>query len=304
MNILGIAYIGLESPTHKDWEEFGTEVMGFGLAEPGADGTVHLRMDDRRFRIAVHPGEVNRLAYLGWEMRDRPSYEEAIEKLRTSGFAVKEGDLELCEQRGVHSMASFTDPAGYHMELCYGQYFHPRSFSPGRSMNGFVAENTGVGHVVLAVPELTEEIQSFAQDVMGMRWFGHGAMRQGGAFYRPKLNPHSHCIAYVQIPGHHGIHHIGIEVQSVDDVGTAYDIVEERSIPLQVTLGRHTQDPVISFYVYTPSGMVIEYLTEGEEYSDENPFYEVFPEKLSLWGHKFVGDGMPGTVLPIEQAAG
>jgi hypothetical protein len=37
-------------------ESFGPEIFGLGLAEPGSDGTVYLRMDDRHHRIAVHPG--------------------------------------------------------------------------------------------------------------------------------------------------------------------------------------------------------------------------------------------------------
>jgi hypothetical protein len=97
-----------------------------------------------------------------------------------------------------------------------------------------------------------------------------------------------------------GIHHIGIGVKHIDDVGIAYELVEEREIPLQQTLGRHTQDPVISFYSFTPSGFIIEYLTEGARLSDLPT--EANPEKLSVWGHKLVGPPIPSTVKPLATA--
>ena len=50
---------------------------------------------------------------------------------------------------------------------------------------------------------------------------------------------------------------------SLDDVGTALDIVNERRIPLAMSLGRHTNDLMTSFYVRTPSGFEIEYGTGG-----------------------------------------
>ena len=54
-----------------------------------------------------------------------------------------------------------------------------------------------------------------------------------------------------------------LEVAALDDVGTALDIVNERQIPLAMSLGRHTNDLMTSFYVRTPSGFEIEYGTGG-----------------------------------------
>ena len=68
-----------------------------------------------------------------------------------------------------------------------------------------------------------------------------------------------------------------------------------------MTMGRHTQDPVVSFYHFTPSSFIIEYLTEGEKMPHDS-FYEVNPEKLSVWGHKRVGPPLPTTVQPIARA--
>jgi 2,3-dihydroxybiphenyl 1,2-dioxygenase len=299
MDILGMGYLGFESPNPKAWLEYGPEVLGFGLGNQRSDDeTAYLRMDDRAWRLAFHPGETDRLAYIGWELRNRPAFLAAIKKLEANGFEVAVGDGDLEKQRGVHGVASFTDPVGYHHELYYGQEFHPNSFVPGRNHAGFVAEELGVGHVVLVVPEVPEDWDHFIFDVMEFGWFGHGMIRMPGGFYRAKHNPRSHNIAYLAMPGHFGIHHIGIETKELDDVGVAYDLYEEREIPLQMTLGRHTQDPVISFYGVTPSGFFVEYLTEGIILDDDH-MLEAKPEQLSVWGHKLVGPQLPPTVQPV-----
>jgi 2,3-dihydroxybiphenyl 1,2-dioxygenase len=298
MEITGLGYVGFESPNPAAWRAFGPEVMGFGLAaSPAADPeSVYLRMDDRRHRIAVHPGPIDRLAYMGWEVAGRVAYEAAVAKLRAEGIEIESADPALCELRGVRAMTRFSDPAGYVHEIFHAQKSDLRSFSPGRIHAGFAADDFGVGHVVLGAPELSEALEHFLFEVMGFEWFGGGGMTIKMGFYRPPLNPRSHCIGYVQTPGKRGIQHMGIPVRELDDVGIAYDIVLQREIPLQQTLGRHTQDPVISFYVFTPSGFPIEYFHEIGHWNEAT---EVNPEKISLWGHKLMGPVFASTIRPI-----
>jgi 2,3-dihydroxybiphenyl 1,2-dioxygenase len=301
MDILGIAYLGFESPNAKAWTEFGPEVLGLGLGAAGDDETVHMRMDDRRWRIAFHHGETDRLAYIGWELRYKPSWQAAIATLEDNGFDVVLGDADLAERRGVREVAQFTDPAGYQHELVYGQRYDPGSFIPGRRHHGFVADRDGVGHVVLVVPEFPESLDHFWQDVMGFEWFGAGAGPFKAGFYRAKLNGLTHNLGLVEGPGMSGIHHIGMPVRNVDDVGIALDLCKQRDVPLQRLLGRHTQDPVISFYTFTPAGFIIEYLSPVVD-NDVDAFYETNPETLSVWGHEMVGPPLPATVKPVAAA--
>jgi 2,3-dihydroxybiphenyl 1,2-dioxygenase len=298
MDILGIAYLGFESPNGKAWAEFGPEVLGLGAGAPGEDETVYLRMDDRRWRLAFHPGEVDRLAYIGWELKYKPSWEAAIATLEANGIEVVRADAEVAQRRGVREVAQFTDPAGYPHELVYGQLYDPGSFVPGRQHHGFVAGRDGVGHIVLVVPDFPESLDRFWQDVMGFEWFGSGIGAARAGFYRAKLNGLTHNLGIVQAPGMFGFHHIGMPVRNVDDVGIALDLCKQRDVPLQKLLGRHTQDPVISFYLFTPTGFIIEYLSPVVD-NDVDAFYETNPEKLSVWGHEVVGPPLPATVQPI-----
>jgi 2,3-dihydroxybiphenyl 1,2-dioxygenase len=301
MDILGIAYLGFESPNAKAWTEFGPEVLGMQLLPNTVDETTYLKMDDRRWRLAFHPGETDQLTYIGWELKWRPSWEAAIATLEGEGFDVTRESDEFAEQRGVREVASFTDPSGYRHELVYGQKFDPGSFIPGRPHRGFIAGRDGVGHVVMLAPA-AEGLDHFWQDIMGFEWFGAGAggvgSTRGGGFFRAKLNGLTHNLGILPAPGMTGIHHIGIPVKSVDDVGIAYDLCKERDVPIHRLIGRHTQDPVISFYTFTPSGFIIEYLSPVVD-NDVDAFYETNPEKLSVWGHEIVGPMMPSTIHPV-----
>ena len=68
--ITSLAYIGFTSPHAEDWRSFGPDVLGAELAPDGPDGAVRLRVDDVAHRIAIHPGERDDLAYLGWLVDD------------------------------------------------------------------------------------------------------------------------------------------------------------------------------------------------------------------------------------------
>ena len=83
-------------------------------------------------------------------------------------------------------------------------------------------------------------------------------------------NPRHHTLAIAAVPGMVGVHHLMLEVGSIDDVGAALDIVNERGLSLAMTLGRHTNDLMTSFYVRTPSGFEIEYGTGGRLVDDND----------------------------------
>jgi len=289
MEITGVGYIGLESIDAKSWEEYATDLLGMELNTSRDDGAVYLRMDDRHHRIAVRAGETNRLAYIGWELADHFAFEDGLKALSDAGLDPQVGDSEMEELRGVHGVASYTDPGGLPNEIFYGQYFNPGSFRAGRRHAGFLAGDKGLGHVVTVVPELSPELQHYCRDVMEFDWFGHGLRKGFIEFYRGNRNPESHNVGFAAAPGVRGLQHIGIYCNELDDVGIAYDMVQERGLPISRTLGRHAQDPVVSFYSYAPDGLEVEYIwNDGNAYFPHDTFLEQRAEVLSVWGHKEV----------------
>jgi 2,3-dihydroxybiphenyl 1,2-dioxygenase len=302
MDILGIGYLGLETPNLDAWRDYGTNVLGFQIAplvEPDAD-SLHLKMDDRRFRFAFRKGPIDRLTYIGWEAAGRLAFGAAVKKFRAHNIPIEIGDARLCERRAVKELIRFKDPGGYQHELFYGQKWDPRSFVPGRPHGGYLADARGIGHLVVITPKYDDELERFLVEIMGFRWWGSGAGKGKIGFFRSRLNNHtSHDIAYGHRPGYMGIQHIGLYVKSVRDVGETYDIVQKRQLKMQMKLGQHTQDPHLSFYHFSPGGFAIECIAELEPWPGD-PF-EPNPERLSFWGHDLVGPILGTSVRPLEE---
>jgi extradiol dioxygenase len=300
MEILSLAYAGVATRDPGCWTTLGPEVYGFELAPQGEDGSVYLRMDDRSWRLALHPADTDELSYIGWEVRGRIEFEQAVAELRRRNIEATVAGPELVAARRVSQMVYFHDPAGFRHEIFFGQEFLPGSFRPGRGMSGFVAGNLGLGHLVVAVPEVTDEIRHFATTVLGFKIFagfrtvGPRGDILGLEFYR--CNRRSHCFAYVPAGDLRGLTHIGVEVNTLDDVGIALDMIQERNIPIKMSLGRHTADSLVSFYIRSPSGFEFEYGTFGQEIDED--FVVQKPQRGELWGHKFMLKGWGSTVKP------
>jgi extradiol dioxygenase len=303
MEVLSLGYIGIESPAYAEWRSFGPDIFGLAIGEDGADGAVRLRMDDRAYRFAIHPGEIDQLSYIGWELRNSDAFEAGVKQLQDAGYDPVVGDQALADERKVQGVAHFRDPAGFRHEIFYSQTFMPGSFLPGKPSHGFVGDNLGIPHLVLFVPRVTPELKRFATEVMGFQllaeypiiaWNGKPG---GPSFYR--CNGRSHCIGYLGLEGHRGLGHICIEGKSLDDVGKAYDLVQRRHIPINLTLGRHALDTMVSFYCRTPSGFTIEFGWDGETINDES-FVQQRPSDYEVWGHERGPGGLPLTVVPVE----
>ena len=83
MDIIGIGYLGFESPNLDAWRSYGPEVMGFQVAgSPESDpDSLYFKLDDRRHRIAIHPGKIDRMVYIGWEAKGKLEFHAAVERV-------------------------------------------------------------------------------------------------------------------------------------------------------------------------------------------------------------------------------
>ena len=285
--IRNLAYVGFVSPNADDWRTFGPDVLAAELAPDGPDGAVRLRVDDAVHRITVHPGERNDLAYLGWEVDD---LDAIVARVEAVGITVDRADTN-----------AFVDPFGFRHELVTSVQ-RGSAFTPGRPMSGFVTGEQGLGHVVLIVPDLSAG-EAFFTDVLGFK--ASDSIESGLSlrfFHCAGRAARHHTVALASVPGMVGMHHLMLEVRTLDDVGAALDIVNERQIPLAMTLGRHTNDLMTSFYVRTPSGFEIEYGTGGLVVDDDT--WEVgLHDAQSIWGHKPPAHPLfPGILSPFQPA--
>src|SRR5260370_1996719 len=71
------------------------------------------------------------------------------------------------------------------------------------------------------------------------------------------INARHHSLALIET-GRNGMHHLMVELFSLDDVGQSYDVALSQKERVGVTLGRHTNDLMTSFYPKTPSSFMVD----------------------------------------------
>ena len=71
----------------------------------------------------------------------------------------------------------------------------------------------------------------------------------------------------------------------LDDVGFALDRCQAAQVPIVWSLGKHTNDQMVSFYVKSPSGFAIEYGCGGIVVDDAT-WRVGYYDRPSIWGHK------------------
>jgi hypothetical protein len=76
-----------------------------------------------------------------------------------------------------------------------------------------------------------------------------------------------------------------LQLRSIDDVGATMYLVQDQGIEIAATLGRHTNDHMLSFYMRTPSGFEIEYGWGGREVDDASWHVQTH-HAPSIWGHR------------------
>jgi extradiol dioxygenase len=298
--VQSLAYIGFTSPRAEEWASFGPDLLGLELVERTADGAVRLRNDDHAWRISIDPGERDDLAYLGWSVDVPDALASAIEIVTDAGCAVHADDANLAAARQVDEIAWFVDPFGFRHEFAYGFAHHSSPFHPRVEGVSFVTGDGGLGHVVLLVPDLDRATWFFI-GVLGMTHSDDvdmGGLRVGFLH----CNPRHHTLGFVHVPGLVGIHHLMLEVASPDDVGRGYDRVLDAGVPLAMTLGRHVNDGMFSFYVRTPAGFEIEYGAGGRLLDLTHPRSSKEYDAPSHWGHRPPAEPIfPGILKPAQE---
>ena len=281
--ITSLAYFGATSPLYKEWQIFGPEILGSQLVESGPDGAIRLRFDEMAYRLAVHPGEKDGVAYIGWETTGEEPTLRIVERLRACGIEVTRASAEDAGIRQVLGYYWFIDPLGIRQELAWGHMRARSSFHPGRAMSGFRTGDQGLGHVVIATPEL-EKSDKFYREVMGFHLSDtiHDAPIYAHFFH---VNGRHHSLAIARAPGNQAAFlHLMVEVNSLEDVGVALDLCEARNVPITRTLGCHTNDQMTSFYMQSPAGFRIEYGCGGLEVDDL--WVPRYYDSTSTWGHR------------------
>src|SRR2546430_2047470 len=262
MDIQGLGYVGIRAKSLEDWTTFGTRFLGMQLVERSAK-SLALRMDDRKQRVVVSEDGSEGVAFFGWEVADAAALNDFAARLQKAGIEVARGSRALADERRVKDLVVLADPLGNRLEIFHGAERASEPFKPGRSISGFRTGPLRIGHAVLHVKDINDALP-FYRDVLGFRLSDYMVRPFKAYFFH--ANPRHHSIAFIET-GRSATHHLMVELYSLDDVGQCYDLALGEEDRIGVTLGRHINDEVTSFYSNSPSGFMVEY--RSEEHTSE-----------------------------------
>lgn len=298
MDVRSLGYVVIDSTDPQQWLTYGTEVLGLMVA-PGMpdDDNVYLKLDERPFRFAINKAESDRLALCGWELADQADFEQAKQALAGAGISFDAGTAEEAQLRRVRDLIRLQDPSGNTLELYWGADLDYAKFISPLGIDGFETGfngDMGLGHAVLPAGKL-QETHDFYHDVLGFSDTDYMHFKftddpddpGQGLHFMHVSNPRHHSLAlYEDANNPVGCVHLMLEVHDVDEVGYCLDRVQDKDIPIVSSLGRHTNDHMLSFYMATPTGFALEFGTGGLQmnWDGYTPTVSTLP---SLWGHKF-----------------
>ena len=288
MSVGSLGYIGLSVKDPTAFAHFATGVLGLMPGEPAND-CVRFRVDEAAWRFHVERGDADDVAFLGFEVAGPAALESVSQRLAQGGVAVGNGDPERLAQRGVLGLLTCKDPDGLDVEIFYGPTLRTETpFVSPQAVTRFVTGEQGLGHVVLTTKDI-EAARRFYAGLLGFQLSDIIRMRLSPEFSIElefyHCNPRHHTLALAPLPAPKRLHHFMVQVPTLDDVGFALERAEAAGAPITQTLGRHTNDRMVSFYVRGPAGFEVEYGFGALEV-DEDLWRVTRHDAPSSWGHK------------------
>ena len=301
-DLKSLGYVKVAATDMPRWRQFAFDVLGFAKGSGPDESALYLRMDERAARIIVVPGDTDKIVTVGWEVRDHAALERVKAALDAAGVPVKQLSQAEADARRVEEVIAFDDPAGTAIEVFHGAVLdHSPVVTPFGAK--FVTGRAGSGSRGAAGARRPRALSSSTPKY----WDSSPAARSG--FRRRRSSARSASgssastsvtTAWRSVPAmtlrDPGLIHLMVEVDSLDAVGQALDRVNKDGFQLSSTLGRHTNDKMVSFYVRAPGDWDIEFGTEGMRV-DETYYTAEEITADSYWGHEWVSD-LPAAMRP------
>lgn len=296
MAIHSLGYITVKSTDLSRWVDFGTQVLGLAvnsnpIAE--ANGCLLLKMDDRPYRFIVEPADQDRYGVSGWECNGPVEFSDTVQRLRAAGVEVTQGTSAEIALRQVQDLVKFADPSGNQHELFWGVVSNFSRFISPVGVASFVTGDMGLGHTVLPAPEFDATVRFYTEvlnfelsDLMKVK-FTPDPNEPEKRLWFLHCNRRHHSLALFESPMPSGCVHVMLEAASIDEVGRCMDRINTHGVKLTGTLGRHANDHMVSFYMATPGGFMVEYGADGMVIEDWSRYSAFQSTVNSFWGHDF-----------------
>ena len=293
MPVRSLGYLRIGTEDMDAWRRFAGEFLGLESVRGDNPDSAYFRMDDHPHRLVVTPAPQNRVEAVGFQVGGPEELAETVAAVEQTGTKVASLDQAACRDRRVTEGVSFDDPAGNPLELFWGVALaHTPASTP--AVSAFVTGDQGMGHVVLTVGDGPAAYDFYTRT---LGFTGRNTMRLPAApaadgsprfetLWFLGCNPRHHTVGLLPMEGPGRLIHFMVEAATLDDIGRAWDRAERMEVPVMQTIGRHTNDRMVSFYVIGPGGFAVEFGFDGLRITEEEPVYEI--TEGEFWGHKFI----------------
>lgn len=283
------------------WRDFAANLIGLQVCEvPGEPDRLYLRTDYWHHRVILERNDCDDLLGAGLRVAGVEEFREIQATLKEAGVAFELRDRAFAAQRRVLEVLTLNDPAGNPIEIFHGPRIDPhRPFHAGRPMHGrfLTGDGNGVGHMILRHAGL-EQAYAFCR-LLGMRggveYQVQGPGGQTSEILFMHCNERDHTFAFGP-PSKKSINHIMFEVSNIDDVFLAHDLVQASKYPVMISLGKHANDHMFSFYVASPSGFLVEVGYGGRPATHQSEYYT-----RDTYGHAFSAAMGPGMSIDRQR---
>ena len=287
MGVASLGYLGFEVSDLEAWDSYLTGFLGL-MAGDRTDTAARYRLDERAFRIQVEKGKADDLSFIGLEVETPDALQTLREQLDAAGIPCAAVSDNLKAERGVRDLLVLDDPAGLRVELYAGATVRSNvPFISPAGVSGFRTNGQGLGHVVIATDKIGA-LRDFYTGLLGFRLSDTIGMAITPDFTLTlefyHCNTRHHTLALAPMPAPKRLHHFMVEMSTLDDVGFTMERLEKYKVQQTTTLGKHTNDQMVSFYAATPSGFEVEVGTAGIAVHDET-WRVSHHESVSMWGH-------------------
>lgn len=304
--VSSLGYVRFQTADLARWRTFAFDVLGFAEGSGPDPAALYLRMDEHHARLSAVAGPTDRVLAVGWQVADRNALRRLVAAVEKHGTETHFQSAAVADERRVEELVSFTDPAGTVIEAFHGPVLDHRPVVTPFGAR-FVTGAMGLGHVVVPVFDMDASF-TFYTDVLG--FLPRGAFRlptpEGVPPKRVRflgVNERHHSMALCPTPGFGdpGLVHVMVEVDTLDAVGQALDRVAAQGFSISSTLGRHTNDKMVSFYVRAPGGWDIEFGTDGWTVEGGHCCAEEISAD-SYWGHDWSASEPLATLRPAPDS--
>ncbi len=287
--ITELGYVRFGVSNLAEWREMVENLIGLEVFADGDENRLFLRSDMQHHRFELVEDGSDDMIGAGLRVAGPDEFVMMQRTLSEAGIGFEIGSADLAADRRVLEVMSLQDPAGNPIEIFHGpQVDAHKPFYPSRRMFGrFVTGDGGAGHMILRHDGLEKSYEFYR--LLGMRGNIEYQVPQEDNTTRKVLfmhcNSRDHSLAFGP-PSRKNINHLMIEVDNIDDVFYSHERVQESNYPVMISLGKHANDHMFSFYFATPSGFLIEIgyagrpATHQSEYYTRDTYGHVFSEQL------------------------